>query len=137
MNCSSQTLRHLALWSHLSLLAWVILWHSYLSPHPHIHAIGITLAWTLPLLLPLPGILRAKPYTHAWANFVLMLYFLHGFTLVWVNEGEKLLAAIELLLTSLCFVSNILYSRIKGKELGLKLPRLSKVEKQEQAKFEK
>ncbi|CAH0524978.1 DUF2069 domain-containing protein [Vibrio hippocampi] len=129
-------LRHLALWSHVALLAWVIIWHGYLSPHPHVNAVGMTIAWALPLLLPLPGMLKAKPYTHAWANFILMLYFLHGFTLLWVNEGERGLAAVELLLTTMSFVCNILYARTKGKELGLKLPRLSKVEKQEKATFE-
>ncbi|MFA0087469.1 DUF2069 domain-containing protein [Vibrio sp. 10N.261.51.F12] len=133
---NTQYARYFALLSNLALLTWVILWHSTLSPHPHISALTITIAWAIPLLLPLPGILAGKPYTHAWANFVLMLYFLHAFTLLYTDEGERWLAAVELILTTLAFISNTLYARLKGKDMGLKLPRLSSVEKKEKEKFE-
>jgi uncharacterized membrane protein len=33
---------------------------------------GLLLA--LPLLLPLPGLLRARPYTHAWAAMLVVFY---------------------------------------------------------------
>lgn len=133
---NTQYARYFALLSNLALLTWVILWHSTLSPHPHISALTITIAWAIPLLLPLPGILAGKPYTHAWANFVLMLYFLHAFTLLYTDEGERWLAAVELILTTLAFIGNTLYARLKGKDMGLKLPRLSSVEKKEKEKFE-
>ena len=77
-----------------------------------------------------------KPYTYAWANFFLMLYFLHAFTILYIDDGERWLATIELALTSLAFVSNILFARFRGQELGLKLKRLSKVEKDEKQRFE-
>ncbi|MFA0443086.1 hypothetical protein BCU70_22380 [Vibrio sp. 10N.286.49.C2] len=133
---NTQYARYFALLSNLALLTWVILWHSTLSPHPHISALTITIAWAIPLLLPLPGILAGKPYTHAWANFVLMPYFLHAFTLLYTDEGERWLAAVELILTTLAFIGNTLYARLKGKDMGLKLPRLSSVEKKEKEKFE-
>ncbi|MBD1555998.1 DUF2069 domain-containing protein [Vibrio sp. S9_S30] len=128
--------RYLALAGNIGLLGWVALWQISLSPHPHINSLTLTLAWSVPLLLPLPGILAGKPYTHAWANFVLMLYFLHALTILYVNEGERWLAAVELLLTTIAFVGNTLYARQRGKELGLKLTKLSEVEKQERARFE-
>lgn len=127
--------RLLALCANLGLLAWVAIWQISLSPHPHINSTTLAIAWCIPLLLPLPGILAGKPYTHAWANFVLMLYFLHALTLLYVDSGERWLAIIELLLTSAAFVGNILYARARGKELGLKLRRLSEVEKTEKEKF--
>ncbi len=96
----------------------------------------MALAWSIPLLLPLPGILAGKPYTHAWANFVLMVYFLHALTLIYVDNGERWLALIELLLTSCAFVGNTLFARLRGKELGLKLSKLSEVEKREKQDFE-
>ena len=77
-----------------------------------------------------------KPYTHAWANFVLMLYFLHALTILYIDGGERWLAGIELILTAAAFAGNILYARSRGKELGLKLKRLSKVEKEEKERFE-
>jgi uncharacterized membrane protein len=133
----TEVLRYFALIGNLALLAWVALWHGYLSPHPHVNPTTLTIAWMIPLLLPLPGILAGKPYTHAWANFVLMLYFLHAFTLLYTDEGERWLALIELLLTTAAFIGNTLYARMKGKELGLKLPRLSSVEKEEKNRFGK
>jgi uncharacterized membrane protein len=44
--------------------------------------------------------------------------------------------SVPLLLTTLAFVGNTLYARHRGKELGLKLTKLSEVEKQEKARFE-
>ncbi|WP_047046074.1 DUF2069 domain-containing protein [Vibrio mexicanus] len=128
--------RYLALLSYLSLLAWIAIWQLFLSPHPHLNPTTLAIAWCIPLLLPLPGILSGKPYTHAWANFVLMLYFLHALTMLYVDEGERWLAVVELLLTSASFVGNSLYARFRGRELGMKLKRLSEVEKQEKSRFE-
>ncbi|QXO18063.1 DUF2069 domain-containing protein [Vibrio ostreae] len=128
--------RWLALGGNLALLAWIALWQLSLSPHPHINALTLAIAWMIPLLLPLPGILAGKPYTHAWANFILMFYFLHALTLLYIDNGERLLAAVELVLTFAAFIGNILYARHRGKELGFKLTRLSEVEKQERARFD-
>ncbi|WP_114786811.1 DUF2069 domain-containing protein [Vibrio tetraodonis] len=136
MQLRTKLVRILALCGNLGLLTWVFTWQFYLSPHPHINHIALAIAWSVPLILPLPGILMGKPYTHAWANFFLMLYFLHAFTILYIDDGERWLATIELALTSLAFVSNILFARFRGQELGLKLKRLSKVEKEEKQRFE-
>ena len=107
--------RYSALIAYLSLGVWILVWQMWLSPHPHIEAIKITLLWFLPWLLPLYGILRSRPYTHAWANFILMFYFLHALTVLYLNEGEQWLAAIELLIISISFISNIGFARTRGK----------------------
>ncbi|WCE30446.1 DUF2069 domain-containing protein [Vibrio sp. SCSIO 43137] len=129
--------RYLALIGYLSLISWVLMWQVFISPHPHINPYTAAIAWCIPLLFPLRGILSGKAYTHAWANFVLMLYFLHSLTILYVDQGERWLAAIELLITSATFVASVLYARNKGRELGLKLPKLSEIEKQEKAKYSK
>ncbi len=134
---STTTYRYLALFGNCALLVWIVLWQWHLSPHPHLNNTTLAIAWAVPLLLPLPGILAGKPYTHAWANFVLMLYFLHGLTILYVDGGERLFAVIELLLASAAFLGNLLYARGRGKELGLKLNKLSQVEKEEKRRFEK
>lgn len=136
MQSPTKLYRLLALFGNLALLAWIMIWQLSLSPHPHISSTTLAIAWAVPLLLPLPGILAGKPYTHAWANFVLMLYFLHAFTILYVDDGERWLAAVELVLTTMAFFGNILYARARGKEMGMKLKRLSKVEKEEKARFE-
>lgn len=132
---STQRLWQIAITAHLMLLALVISWQGFVSPHPHVGALAMTCVWTLPLLLPLIGMLKQKAYTHAWANFVLMLYFLHSLTIIATSADERYLAIIELILTSVVFSANILFTRAKGREQGLGLPRLSKVEKQEAEKF--
>ncbi|MFV0450148.1 MAG: DUF2069 domain-containing protein [Vibrio sp.] len=135
MTSKTKQLRWLALSSNIALIVWIALWQLQLSPHPHLNSMALTVGWLIPLLLPLPGILSGKPYTHAWANFILMLYFLHAFTILYVDDGERWLAAIELLFTCSAFLGNVLYARHRGKELGLKLTKLSVVEKQEKQRF--
>lgn len=132
----TQYWRTLALVSYLGLMGWVVLWHLYLAPHQQISPVGLTIAWFIPLLFPVIGILKGKPYTHAWANFVLMLYFLHALSMIYIDEGERALALVELGITSINFVSNTFFARLRGKELGLKLTKLSQVEKMEKASFD-
>lgn len=135
MSFSAAFFRKSALVTYFLLFAWVGLWHSILSPHPHISSLGVTLGWLLPLCFPLLGITKGNPYTHAWANFILMFYFLHALTILWVNEGERLLAAIELMLTSFSFISNLLYAKKEGQKRGIGLKRLSEVEKEEKQQY--
>ncbi|KUE80186.1 hypothetical protein ATO46_03300 [Aeromonas schubertii] len=116
---TSSLARILALFGYLGLLVWVVLWHGWLSPHPEISNTLLLTIWVVPLLFPLWGILLGKPYTHAWANFVLMFYFLHSLTLITTDEGERLLALVELLLATIAFVGCTYYARLRGRELGL------------------
>ena len=54
-----------------------------------------------------------------------MIYFLHSLTHLWVSGGTRqLLALTELLLASLMFIGCTYYARNRGRELGLKIPRL-------------
>ncbi|MBV1840149.1 DUF2069 domain-containing protein [Photobacterium ganghwense] len=136
MSQHTRRLRLGALTAYLSLMVWVGLWQSLLSPHPHLNSLIMAGVWIVPLLLPLKGILAGKPYTHAWANFILMFYFLHALTMLWVDEGERWLALVELLITSCAFVANAMFARHRGRELGIKLKKLSEVEKEEKARHE-
>ncbi len=78
MESKTRLIRYLALIGNLGLLIWVCMWQLSLFPHEQLNPVTMAIAWAIPILLPLPGIIAGKPYTHAWANFVLMLYFLHG-----------------------------------------------------------
>lgn len=101
------------------------LWILYLAP-PELgnRWLLLTLLW-LPLWFPLYGIIKGHAYTLAWANFVVMIYFLHSLTHLWVSDGTRqLLALIELLLASLMFIGCTYYARNRGRELGLKIPKL-------------
>jgi len=84
----------------------------------------LALLWG-PLWLPLAGIVRGKAYTFAWANFIVMIYFVHSLTNLWVSQGLGLqLALIELLASCLMFVGCTYYAKFRGQELGLKIPKL-------------
>ena len=118
---STRFARLLTLVGFFGLLAWVLLWHLWLSPHPDLNPWLLPVIWTVPLLFPLKGIVQGNPYTHAWGNFVLMPYFLHALTLITTDEGERWLAVVELVFTTLAFIGTIYYARQRGRELGLNI----------------
>ncbi|MCL1048153.1 DUF2069 domain-containing protein [Shewanella abyssi] len=80
-----------------------------------------SLLWLVPLLLPLKGILTGKPYTYAWASFILCLYMLHALTLFYVTDTNFIFALIESLLIGALLIGFPFYARIRGRELGLGL----------------
>jgi|GEM_PF-509219 len=123
---SSVFYRRLTLVCYPLLLLFVILWHGLLENE----FMGRTMAlviWVTPLLLPLKGIIKGVPYTHAWANFILMFYFLHGFTTLYTHPEERILAVIELVLTTGAFIGATFYARFRGRELGLGIKKKQQV----------
>lgn len=124
---SAQTTRFLFLGrlGYFGLLLLQPIWILYLAP-PQLGSpwVLLTLLW-LPLWFPLYGIIKGHAYTLAWANFVVMIYFLHSLTHLWVSDGlRQFLALIELVLACLMFIGCTYYARNRGQELGLKIPRL-------------
>ncbi|HLV48414.1 MAG TPA: DUF2069 domain-containing protein [Aliidiomarina sp.] len=113
--------RKLTLISYLPLLVFVVLWQTVFAPSELLSLPLALIMFVLPLLLPLRGILMGNPYTHAWANFILMLYFLHGFTTIYTLWERWYLPVIELILTTGAFVGATYYARYRGRELGLGL----------------
>lgn len=108
------------------LLLFVVLWHTVLTPDSTV-ALPLSLAllfWVFPLLLPLHGLVKGKPYTHAWFNFILMFYFLHGLTAIYTHPSEFWYAVLELVLASGAFVGATGYARYQGRALGLGLKKL-------------
>ena len=84
----------------------------------------LALLWG-PLWFPLLGIIRGKAYTFAWANFIVMIYFVHSLTNLWVSSQLALfIAVIELLASCLMFAGCTYYAKFRGQELGLKIPKL-------------
>lgn len=121
-------MRVLALCAYLGLLLWVPVWHFGLSQGIGYSTTFILLVYVLPLLLPLKGILAGKPYTHAWANFVLLLYLMHGLTSFYAIAQERWYAALEILLAASAFIGCTYYARFRGRELGLGLKKQAKDE---------
>lgn len=123
---TTQLARALALIGYFGLMLWVILWHGFISPSPHLSVTFMLLMWLPWLLIPIKGMLQGNPYTHAWAVYMLMPYFLHGGVLLWSDEGERWLAVVELLLAGTMFIGNMYYAKLRGRELGLSIRRKKK-----------
>ncbi|GGW95883.1 DUF2069 domain-containing protein [Alteromonas halophila] len=137
MSSDTSFYRFLALGSHIALLVWVIVWHFFLTAQSDYSSLFIFVMYVLPLLLPLPGIVRGKPYTHAWANFVILLYIIHGITVAYAVPVERGFALVELVLASLMFCGCSVYARKRGRELGTGLKKLKTVMQEERERFEK
>ncbi|RUO46517.1 DUF2069 domain-containing protein [Pseudidiomarina donghaiensis] len=117
-------IRFLALASYLGLLALMLIWQVWCQSDSEFSLTFRLVLWVLPLLFPLPGLLRGKPYTYAWTNFVLMWYYLHSLTMLYVAPAERGFAVAELVLTTGAFVGCTWYARRQGRALGLGLKKL-------------
>jgi len=73
-----QRARWAALAGHLALIVAVVVWTTWIDPPQRIPRALALVLLTLPLLVPLRGVLHARPYTHAWVLFVAMGYFVLG-----------------------------------------------------------
>lgn len=135
MQAKTSLYRKLSLVGYFALLAWVIIWHFTLSNTEYSVAF-ILLLYVLPLIFPLVGIVKGKPYTHAWASFVVLLYLMHGIT-AWYSIPEQwLYALIEVIFSVMMFTGCSMYARLRGQELGHSLPKLKQVMDDEKQRFE-
>jgi len=94
------------------------------------------LIWIFPLLLPLYGLVKGKPYTAAWSNFVVMIYYMHSLTLMYTDPDERYLAILEFALANCMLFGNGIYARMQGKQLGLGLDKLKVVMAEEKEREE-
>lgn len=95
----------------IALIALTLLWELWLAP---LRPAGSWLALkTLPLLLPLGGVITGKLYTYRWAMMLVLAYFAEGTVRAYAEAGTvALLATCELVLAVLFFVTAIAYVRV-------------------------
>lgn len=114
MNAS--TTRYISLTGYAALLLLLIIWHGFAFP-------DASRPWTVlgmilvPILLPLPGIIRGKPYTHAWSSYIILMYFIHGCVEAYANPAQRNFALLEIILTTYLFIGVIFYTRYRSREL--------------------
>lgn len=97
----------------LSLLALIFLtlaWELKLAP---VTTGGSWLALKcLPLLLPLPGILKARRYTYQWASMLVLLYLTEGLVRATSDQGiSQWLAGVEVVFSLVFFAATIGFVR--------------------------
>jgi uncharacterized membrane protein len=118
---STDNLRKMALFGYFSLLFFMPLWLLVLSPSESLSTSTTLFLFTLPLLFPLKGLLQGNPFTYAWANFIVLIYFLHSLTTLWVLPSDRLWASLELIFATTMFLGCSYYAKYKGQELGLSI----------------
>lgn len=98
----------------VALITLCLAWELWLAP---LRPGGSSLAFKcLPLLLPLPGLLRGKRYTFQWAWILGLGYFTEGVVRAWSESGwSGTLALVEVALSLVFFVSVVLYARHAGR----------------------
>lgn len=134
---STETLRKLALAGYFGLLLFMPLWLFVLNPSEGLSPWLTFTMFIVPLLFPLRGLIKGNPYTFAWANFIVIIYFLHSLTTLWVGNEERIWATIELFFAILMFFPGSYYSKYKGQELGLGIQKLKTELSAEKERFNK
>ena len=118
---STRNLRKIALTGYFSLLVYMPLWLLVINPSTSLSTTTTLVLFTLPLLFPLKGLLQGNPYTYAWSNFIVLIYFLHSLTTLWVSPADRLWALLELIFASAMFLGATYYAKYRGQELGLSI----------------
>ena len=102
--------------SGISLIALIFLclaWELWLAP---LRPNGSWLVLkTLPLLLPLMGILKGRRYTYQWAPMLILAYFTEGVVRAWSDKGlSAWLAVAEVAVSVVFFFAAIFYARLSA-----------------------
>ena len=54
-------------------------------------------------------------------TFIVLIYFLHSLTTLWVLPSDRIWALLELIFASTMFLGCSYYAKYKGQELGLSI----------------
>ncbi|MEO8626914.1 MAG: DUF2069 domain-containing protein [Betaproteobacteria bacterium] len=101
-------LRLLASTSLVLLIFLCILWESVWAPMRP--GGSMLMLKTLPLLVPLFGVLHGRVYTYQWASLLSLGYFCEGVVRAWSDSGlSQKLALAEVALSVVLFASLIFY----------------------------
>lgn len=90
--------------------ASVVLAASYSATWPR--GALLALALLLPLVLPLPGLLRGDRRTHGWATLCVTPCLIYGITETIANPGTRAVTGAVLLLSLAFFVALVAYLRV-------------------------
>lgn len=102
--------RALSLFSFAALLLLLLAWN-LLFADLHGARIGVVLAiQLLPLVLLAPGLLMGNARAHAWACFVVNIYFIQG-VLAAIDPHRAVFGALEAVISFGLFCSALLYTR--------------------------
>jgi uncharacterized membrane protein len=100
--------RALAVGSLVALFVLCLAWELWLAPTGR----GTLAIKALPLLIPLPGLLRNRMYTYRWVSLMVWLYFTEGAVRATSDRGASVpLAIAEVLLCLVLFSACAMHVR--------------------------
>ena len=100
--------RALAVACLLALIVLGLAWELWLAPTGH-RSLALKV---LPLVLPLPGLLKNRMYTYRWLSLLVWVYFTEGVVRATSDQGPSVpLAVLEVLLCLLLFAACALHVR--------------------------
>jgi len=71
----------------------------------------LSVALTLPLLIPLKGLWQNRIYTYKWSGFLTLLYFSIGISESFAHPAIRFYSAVNVIGSGLLFVGCIYYTR--------------------------
>lgn len=98
---------------YFGLLILIPVWHLIVDPVPP-ELMSVTFLIQLgPLMFPLRGLLHGKLYTHAWAMYLALYYFIMG---IWYagDESTRSFGILFSLLSIIFFLGTMFYTRYQG-----------------------
>ena len=104
-----RALHYACIVSLVALIFLTLAWEAWLAPTGRV----VLILKTLPLLLPLFGILRGKRYTYQWSSMLILLYFTEGVVRAYSETGiAARLALAEVALAVVFYLCAIFYARL-------------------------
>lgn len=94
----------------VALAVLLVIWNAYFANLHGARTWLITSIELLPLLVIAPGVILGSARGHAWACFVVNLYFIKG-VLASIDPSRAWLGYIETVLSVLLFCSALMYTR--------------------------
>jgi uncharacterized membrane protein len=106
----------LALLGYFGVVITILVWNLGLRPAGEIPLYVVLAFLLIPLAFPLAGLVRGKPYTHAWSTFMAIYYFVVG---IWISGGEdtRWYGTAIGLCSVLWFLGSMFYTRAKARAL--------------------
>jgi len=109
--------RWVTLFGYFGLIALIFIWNLWIEPRPAEQMSMTFLIQMGPLMFALRGLLHGKVYTHAWAMYLALLYFIVG---VWYagDESTRTYGIFFSCLSMDFFIGTMFYTRFKSKAIN-------------------
>lgn len=102
--------------SYLALILLQPAWHAVLPPPLGSASVWLAGLATLPLLLPLKGLLAGSLRSMTWAGYLVMLYLVIGVMEAWSNPAQRIPALAQTFLVVVFVGSLLVFSRADHSE---------------------